>query len=115
MPAEATARKEELESERGRERVDRMPVGCLSASRHVDSTLYIREEAEQSQNQSQVSSMTPFLSDKCCRTEVEIKTSVIRLQKFEQSQNTELSESSVSQKLEQSQNNSYVSPVFHRR
>jgi hypothetical protein len=31
-----------------------MPVGCLSANRHVDSTLYIREESEQAQNKSQV-------------------------------------------------------------
>jgi hypothetical protein len=50
---------EELESGRRRkggerERGDKMPVGCLSANRHVDSTLYIREEAEQAQNKSQV-------------------------------------------------------------
>ncbi len=40
--------------ERESESVDKMPVGCLSAGRHVDSTLYIREEAEQSQDKSQV-------------------------------------------------------------
>jgi len=53
-PPNCRARRQR-EWELEKERADKMPVGCLSAGRHVDSTLYIREEeTEPAHHKSQV-------------------------------------------------------------